>query len=129
MSAKEKRIKAFEKRLNRFTIPLGCWADDPLPDVLNAVAIKIRRLVDSEEVLEFYIGRSSNPDKRNATAHGADVVRPFFQTNGYILVQEAEEDLIGRFYKKHPKNNNESEKSVGDLGDPPYFVYVCFWIR
>ena len=105
--------------------PKTGWPSNVLPDIKR----KITRIINDEGYDEIYIGRSSYPTRR-INKHRTDKgnfkkALIVYKTQSQEHAQEVERSLIKHYLKAdNVEVLNQSEDSRGNIGEPPYYVYV-----
>ncbi len=95
-------------------------------DVLDEIIDRVEAVDADEDVVEFYVGRTSDLDKRRAE-HGADDILALYRTDSDEYALAVEEALITEFIDRE-KCSNEADHAGGGVS-PEYssYVYVAVW--
>ena len=97
-------------------------------DVIIGLKSKTRRIANSGNVYEFYVGRTANLAS-SRSRHGCDDIIPIYKTSSADNAIRVEGVLI-RTFRGHPKCSNDSPHSGGGVADGyANYVYVAVWYR
>jgi len=94
-------------------------------EILTTLKRQIAATVAAGSVNRFYIGRSVDVEARLGE-HGADEIRPLYETQSLTRALDIEDELIKHFYN-HPKNDNWQEHAGGNVAEGRQHIYVALW--
>ena len=98
------------------------WPSDVVPRLRG----RVRRVVNSSDVFEFYIGRTAHPGPRKSQ-HGADDLLPLYETTSINNSKRVEQALLGSF-RDHFKCSNEAMDARGGVSEGRWHcVYLAIW--
>lgn len=102
--------------------PLTGWPTEVLPELEDLV----QEIAADDNVTEFYIGRSNDPEAQKSR-HGSDDIIPIYQSDSPDNAMDIERSLIKTFHR-HKKCSNKAADERGAVSpEDIQYVYVAVW--